>query len=143
MDIEGGEWDWLECLEQNELNRITQMTIELHFFFNLKKKTNHNEEFAERFKIIEKLNEQFFLMHVHGNNNSNLFKYGGEVYPSVIECTYVNKKCFKNNSKFFVIRNIISFPYELDEANNEHIPDINSVLNKPPFKFNELRKVDT
>jgi hypothetical protein len=142
MDIEGGEWDWLESLERDELNRITQMTIELHFFFNSKKK-NLNEEFVERLKIIEKLNEQFFLMHVHGNNNSNLFKYGVELYPSVIECTYVNKKCFKNNPNFFVIRNIRSFPDELDEANNAHIPDINSVLNKPPFKFNELRKVNT
>ena len=140
MDIEGGEWDWLESLEQEELNRVTQMTIEIHFFFELRG-NDLNTEFRKRLKIIEKLNEYFYLMHVHGNNHSNVFSFDGQQYPSVIECTYVNKKVFMNNPYLFVIRNIRNFPNELDMSNNEHGPEINYILNKPPFKFNELKLI--
>lgn len=138
MDIEGGEWYWLESLEHEELNRVTQMTIVIHLILELKG-ADLNTEFVKRLKIIEKLNKYFYLMHVHGNNHANVFSCGDKQYPSVIECTYVNKKVFVNNPSLFVIRNIRNFPNELDMSNNEHGPEINHILNKPPFKFNDLK----
>ena len=141
MDIEGWEWEWLDSLEDEEFNNIKQMSIELHFFFNIPDKKNLHYSFMKRLKTIDNLNKYFFLMHVHGNNWSSSFKVDNNDYPQVIECTYINKNVFKNNSNLFVIRNLRSFPTELDIKNNMYLDDINHLLNKEPFKTNKLELI--
>jgi hypothetical protein len=41
--------------------------------------------------LIKKLNDQFFLVNIHGNNHSHLTKINDKTFPQVIECTWVRK----------------------------------------------------
>ena len=140
MDIEGWEWDWLESLDSDDLSRVTQMVIEFHFVMNLQN-SDMTEAFLKRLKTIEKLNKHFYLMHVHANNWAKMFKYGGQTFPEVIECTFVNKEVYEKNPNLFVTLNVRSFPTELDMRNNRNLPDINDILNTAPFKSSILKLV--
>ena len=78
-------------------------------------------------KCFKKLTETHYLIHAHGNN------YGRHhnVFPDVIELTYLNKKCFNNVPPF----NTVPFPIpDIDFPNNSHARDI--PLNFYPFVNN-------
>lgn len=61
MDLEGGEWGFLEKLTPKDMRQITQMVIEFHGL--------DRPENWERFsKILQKINEHYYLCHVHANN---------------------------------------------------------------------------
>jgi len=79
MDVEGCEWD---VLRTADLSRVTQLIIELH----------EMQEFPK--EIIEKLNENFYLAHIHGNNCHNQPWVQIDRFrkmPRYLECTYVRK----------------------------------------------------
>lgn len=141
MDIEGHEWKWLNSLEEDDFNNIKQMAIELHLFFEMSNGTNIEELFIKRLMTVYNLNKYFYLMHVHANNCAPSFKYNNVEYPHVIECTYINKNVFKDNSKLFVTKNVRSFPLDIDRVNCPNMKDINHLLNKEPFKTNTLELI--
>jgi hypothetical protein len=76
MDVEGAEW---KSLKNADLSKVTQLIIEIHDM----DKADWN--------LIKKLNDQFFLVNIHGNNYSQMTKIDGKDFPRVIECTYVRK----------------------------------------------------
>ena len=53
IDIEGAEWN---VLATADLSRVSQLIVELH---------NLHEDYS---KILKKINKNFYLVHVHGNN---------------------------------------------------------------------------
>ena len=57
MDIEGGEFPFFHSLNSNQMNRLKQIVLEIHF-----PTTPH------RWKILDKLAETHYLIHIHGNN---------------------------------------------------------------------------
>ena len=68
-------------------------------------------------ELTKKLNEKFYIIHIHGNNHGLIQSDG---FPNVIEVTLVNKK---NNLNF--VKYPISFPIKgLDFPNNPLSPDI-------------------
>jgi hypothetical protein len=77
MDIEGDEWAILKNIEPDLLSRFTQIVVELH--------NVHEAEIA----VLQKLHDNFYLGHVHGNNHSGI----REGIPDVIECTFIRKDC--------------------------------------------------
>ena len=77
IDIEGHEYDWLDCLS-DELKNVKQFVIEFH-----------NAE--KTLKAAEKINETHYLVHVHGNNCGGSSKIGDRMIPDCIECTYIRK----------------------------------------------------
>jgi hypothetical protein len=79
MDVEGCEWD---VLKTADLSRVTQLIIELHDMQDAP------------LEIITKLNESFYLAHIHGNNCHNSpWTYIDRIHkmPRYLECTYVRK----------------------------------------------------
>lgn len=79
MDVEGAEWD---VLKSADLSRVSQLIIEFHDL-----QDNH-------WDVIQKLNETFYLVHVHGNNCHNqpiIYIDRFHVIPRNLECTYVRK----------------------------------------------------
>ena len=126
LDIEGSEHKWFEYLNDIQLNSISQMVVEFHYYPNITK----------NFKNFSKINKFFYLVHLHANNcrtkldTSGVFDYKGNIIPWVFECTYVNKKHIHNiklnNNKVPDDR----FDYKNIKSND----DIN--LNYFPFKFN-------
>ena len=133
MDIEGGEWPWLLNMNIENLNKISQMVIELHGITNISYHgltfNSFNSDYYEKVKYLQKIKETHYLVHAHGNNADMVNDYG---IPNVIELTYINKKFFNEKPKL----NNIPLPIKyLDFPNDNLYPDIN--LNFFPFTILE------
>jgi len=79
MDVEGAEWD---VLRSADLSRVSQLIVEFHEL-----QEGHSD-------VINKLNETFYLVHIHGNNCHNqpwMYIDRVHVMPRYLECTYVRK----------------------------------------------------
>ena len=111
MDIEGGEYDWLNSLSKKQLNKFQQIVIEFHKPFSV-----------DRYKTLEKLADTHNLIHIHGNNYGSIIKkkHKGKIVtiPKVFECTYIRKdsRNLHLNDK--------SFPISLDQPNKPDTQDI-------------------
>ncbi len=114
IDIEGYEYEWINSLSNEQLNKFKQIVIEIHLPF---------DQF--KYKIMHKLANNFYLIHIHGNNFANTKKRSGYKIPCVFECTYLRK------DKLNLKANKLSFPTKLDMPNNPNKNDI--LLNKYPY----------
>jgi hypothetical protein len=79
MDVEGAEWD---VLKTADLSRVTQLIVEFHDL-----QDDHSD-------VIRKINEMFYLVHIHGNNCHNqpiIYIDRWHALPRYLECTYVRK----------------------------------------------------
>ena len=131
MDIEGSEFNWIDSMLISELDKFTQIVLEVHWPFD-----NY------RCKMLAKLNETHYCIHIHGNNYnsknipSNLpcdrsedgckkishAELGNFIFPEVFEVTYINKKLFPKISEVKPITK--RFPTSLDSPNCSKSPDI-------------------
>ena len=95
MDIEGAEYGALPIILKNAKD-ITGIVIELHLDLGEKYKLSQTLEKA--MELLSRINQDFFLVNVHGNNcgiRSNNFSFTttnaiGNV-PKLLELTYINK----------------------------------------------------
>jgi hypothetical protein len=102
MDIEGYEIPWFESLNDNHMDRLSQIVIEFH------------SPFSEREnRVFEKLNKTHVLVHIHGNNNCGTRVYKDIVFPNVFECTYIHKRYIRGDLE----KNTEAFPTTLDRPN--------------------------
>jgi len=115
MDIEGGEYPWIENLDTKTLKKFKQIVLEFHDLSETGDNKSH---------IFEKLNKTHYMVHIHGNNHSPAYP---KSVPTVIEVAYINKNCFKSRPPL----NTQAFPHKLDFANKGSVPDID--LNFFPF----------
>ena len=123
MDIEGCEYRGLLALNELVLNKFKQIVIEFHCLTYDDLMYNY----ADKFKVLEKLTKTHYLIHAHANNNGNIV---GNI-PTVIELTYVNKSYFNTIPKI----NKTPLPIDgLDFPNNPKEKDIN--LNFYPYVNN-------
>jgi len=72
----------------------------------------------KKIEVIRKINELFYLYHVHANNFERVYYINWYKVPNVLELTFVNKKIFKNAEYSKVI-----FPTEFDRPNNKNRED--------------------
>lgn len=112
MDIEGGEYEWIPTLSNEQLNNISQIAMEIHEPFNEKK-----------WECLEKLNETHRMIHFHTNNNQNyellslnepndIIEIGNSEYP--IKRIKLSKK-YNKDTQFTLIHNMYKdrFSYRL------------------------------
>ena len=144
MDIEGCEFNWLDCMTENELEKFSQIVIEVHWPFDI-----------YRMNMLKKLNKTHYIIHIHGNNycDKDIPKHlpSGRTYdgtvtinnnrlpeiklPEVFEITYINKKlCDKSSVKM----KQALFPTLLDSPNNPIAPDINFSIPILPILENSI-----
>jgi hypothetical protein len=88
MDVEGAEFDALEAVPDDTLDRFEQIVFEVHSLNNL-----DDPDFRNRFRrIFRRLNSTFTLFHVHANNydgpNGLAIVSGIPVSP-LLELSYV------------------------------------------------------
>ena len=114
MDIEGAEYDaFTEIL--NYSNNITGIVLEIHF--------DNVSKTQKALNLLEKLNKDFVLIHVHGNNCcvkqgfTTLNARG--IIPPVIELSYINKALTTN----FVLSGNQKHPTSLDQPNIKGTPE--------------------
>lgn len=117
MDIEGGEISWFNSLNDEEIKKFQQITIEFHWNVD--------------FKVLERINQTHVLIHFHVNNYSGVktIDYQGikQKLPSVFECTYLRKDHFQMMER---CNDPIPHP-QLDFPNNPKKPDI--ILCQEPY----------
>lgn len=116
LDIEGSEWELIENVDKAFLEKFEQLTIEFHniqFMQNEYFGTFNTYELM--IKVFKKLNEIFYLGHIHGNNIG-----GMSALPNTIECTYIRKDILQD------IPEIEDIPYpiaNIDYPDHPGLPD--------------------
>lgn len=106
MDVEGAEWD---VLRSADLSRVSQLIVEFHEL-----QEGHSD-------VLRKLNETFYLVHIHGNNCHNqpwMYIDRVHVMPRYIECTYVRKDLVT------AVPTTQKFPTSLDAKCRKDAPEL-------------------
>ena len=139
IDIEKGEYEWVNSLTKGELSSIKQLVMELHW--PIRKKFPDENYLPAAIKLTKKLAETHYLVHVHPNNSRNkrvrVSLVNGILLPHLLELTYIRKDCLdkfpKPNKKRLPLK-------KLDFKNNLYEKDLD--INFPPFvnSNNILRK---
>ena len=125
MDVEGGEYPWLESLSETDLLHYKQIVIEFHGIND----DSWGSRYHTKLNCLRKLASTHYLIHAHGNNCAGLQHVLDVVVPSVIELTYIRKDVLnapKVNTTLLPIDNV-------DFPNNSTVLEIS--LNHPPFRF--------
>lgn len=82
IDVEGAEWD---VIEHEDFSRVTYLVIEYH---------DLESDTEKKVKLIDKIDEMFDLVHIHGVNchNQPIFALDRvTMVPRYVECTYIRK----------------------------------------------------
>ena len=112
IDIDGGEYE----VFQNQgfldsMEKVVQLAVEFH---------NVKDRLTELKTIIESLNKQLTLVHIHANNWGGSFEYNGKQIPNVLELTFLSNKLL--SEKEF---DTADYPIDgLDFPNNPTLPEI-------------------
>jgi len=117
MDIEGGEVEWIKSLSDEQLNKFNQIVIEFHFPFSDKE-----------IEMFDKINQNHYLVHFHGNNACGVVNHKRVIIPNVFECTYLNKKYFIDKPK--LNKELIPSVLDMPNIDKEDI-----FINYEPFVF--------
>lgn len=104
IDIEGDEWKVFDDVPEEHLGRIAQILCEFHNLSQLSEAGFYN--IVSR--VFTKLNRNFAVTHVHGNNCSPLVNIANIVIPDVIEVSFANRK------RYSFCESAEIFPTELD-----------------------------
>ena len=125
MDIEGGEYGWIQWISEKDLQKFKQITIEVHGINN----DSWGCSYEIKKECLRKLTKTHILVHAHGNNARYMTNY----IPNVMELTYIRK----NEVNGVLPLNTTKMPIEnIDFPNNMNRPD--HLLNFKPFTNNEI-----
>ncbi len=109
MDVEGSEYQILSGLDLAYLIRFRVMVIEFHRLDLLGSADWLAYVF---FPLLERILEEFIVVHVHPNNTGRKLNIAGIEFPELLEVTFLRK------DRVFNGRPVNSLPHELDEDNN-------------------------
>lgn len=94
LDIETLEWMWLDTLD---MSKIKQLLVEFYFPFDPAIEifqtigNPYIPSVPNRIRILERLCQTHWLVHLHPNNCYGTTTYYGITYPNVFQCAYVRK----------------------------------------------------
>ena len=114
MDIEGDEWPVLDTADPRHLRRFTQLVCEFHGFQRAGEQAWHDRIM----RVMEKLLEDFAVVHVHGNNATQFAIVGNVPFPDVLEVTFAAR------SRYGFTACDDLFPTPLDQPNVPHNADL-------------------
>jgi hypothetical protein len=114
IDIEGGEWDVFEASKPEELNRFSQILIEMHDMG----RCVEDAYLARAKRVMKKLTDLFAVFHVHANNWSPLVPVSGVWFPETVEISFANR------SRYTFLPTDELFPTPLDQPCNPMLPDV-------------------
>lgn len=112
IDIEGWEYEVIESIPQDLLEKSPVLLLEVH---------NLDTKLDKFVQMMEKINQTFALVHIHPNNWGITFDVDGYPFPEVLELSFVNKKYTPALEEV-----ILDLPLaDLDRKNHSRRPDIN------------------
>jgi len=112
MDIEGHEYEILLNAQDKTLRSFRIMIIEFHDLYYLRQQYS----FKFIYLIFQKLLRYFEIVHIHPNNAGEKFSHHGDIFPSIIELTFLRKD-FADNLGYS------NLPHNLDQPNLEKMED--------------------
>jgi len=120
MDIESYEFRWLHSLSQEQMKKFKQITMEIHFPFTENNIAHFDVPLPvhEKMSVLDKLAENHWLIHFHGNNYCGTTIYNGVNVPNIFECTYIRK-----DLQEFCGYNSTEVPHPLDRKNIPEMPE--------------------
>lgn len=114
MDIEGSEWQVLDAISRDTLNKFRILVIEFHSLHHIFLRFSY-ERILE---VFEKLTDDFFIVHFHPNNNDGLCSQFGINIPPTVEITFLRKDLVSH------VGEINNFTNSLDIQNSHWKPRI-------------------
>ena len=108
MDIEGDEWEVLKATSVYDLNRFRIITIELHYLNGI---LNRSKYLSIIFPCINKLLDNFYILHAHANTGGGDFYFQQFKFPRVLELTLIRKDRVKK------VSGVAKLPHKLDSPN--------------------------
>jgi len=135
VDVEWNEWDAFQVFNEQDLGKFSQILIEFHIvhveprseltayfksFYQTVLERINDDLFEKYCEVLERLNEQFYIFHIHPNNSLPKIGISGYSFPPLLEVSFVRK-----NSVGAVYSTGERFPVEgLDFPNKMDRPDI-------------------
>ena len=113
IDIEGDEWEIFLATARDDLRKFSQIICEFHSFHAIDNDDWYNRALA----VLEKLHQDFEVVHVHGNNCAPWIIIGNIPFPAVLEVTYAARLRYKFEPTDEI------FPTSLDAPNDPTAPD--------------------
>lgn len=107
MDIEDAEWDALDGLTINELDKIDMIAIEFHYLDRIGSMEGRKKIDG----ILRLLSRRHFIYHVHANNGMGAASIGHLQVPRLLEVSYVRSKLVARS------QNKTVYPSRLDPPN--------------------------
>lgn len=107
MDIEGTEYNVFDDILRHS-GQINGIVMELHI--------QKEQQLDDAIDLLDKINKDFLLLHIHGNNCSKAYISGANIQgemPSILELTFINKRLVQDYRKY----KFKSFPTKLDRPN--------------------------
>lgn len=86
MNIEGGEYPWIESLSEKDLQKFKQIVIKFHGIQN----DHWGTSPLKKLDCLKKLHKTHYIVHADGDNS-------GEIYnnlPDILDLTYIRKNYF-------------------------------------------------
>ena len=122
IDINNGEYPLFKALKEHELQRISQITMEIHGVYK-----------GERLDIFKILNKTHTLFHAHANNYCmDYFIRDNCKIPHLLEVTLVrNSDLISHFPNYKHTLNTIRFPHHCDSPNNSKGEELD--INFYPF----------
>jgi len=112
IDIEGGEYEIFKHEGfLKALNNVVQIAIEFH---------DLPTRFRSLEKLMEALQENFSVVHIHANNYGGVFELNGKQVPGTIELTLLNNSMLASKE---IDKTSIPIK-DLDYPNDVNLPDI-------------------
>lgn len=108
MDIEGDEWAVLAAATDRTLRRFSQIIIEFHYMSSAAK----DGRYGQALSALQRLDKNFAVVHVHGNNTVPWVPIGNVPFPETLEVTYANRERYELKKSDEV------FPTPLDAPND-------------------------
>tara|TARA_R110000765_G_scaffold345308_2_gene435577 strand:+ start:5504 stop:6277 length:774 start_codon:yes stop_codon:yes gene_type:complete len=139
MDVEWGEWEVFNSISQELINSFDQIICEFHiipveykgshspYFTNFHKSIYQqvNQFLFDKYKtVLDKLQRDHYVYHVHVNNSLGHNLVNGERIPNLLELSFVNKKYIEKP-----VPSKTKFPIDgLDFPNKTDRPDVLDIV---------------
>lgn len=112
MDVEGAEWEFLDAVKEETLEKFEQVVLELHGLLD-------GARTEQVTRCLRKFSATHAVVHVHANNIADVLWVGDLAYPDVLEVTFVRKKYYSLEKT-----TDISLPLLLDAPNEPFYDEI-------------------
>jgi len=92
MNLEGKDYNCLLSIKDNILNEFEQLLLTIY---------NIDENLNDFMELLDKVNKNFYIFHIHANNLLGEFKLSNSYLPKILEISWVRKDILNENEFYY------------------------------------------